>query len=88
MWDKYGTAVVQERVNPRNLARLAEYARLEHGPGTELGYLLAELGNGRPSRRGNGSRFSDALRGVANAVRSLAANGHVRPSRARSRVSE
>ena len=53
MMDRYGRAVVEERTQPRNLAELRSYLRMEYGLGTEPGFLLREVDEGarRPRHR-------------------------------------
>lgn len=60
MMDRYGKAVVEERVKPRHLAEVARYLRMEYGPGTGPGYLLAESADG--SRRKAQGRTSTLAR--------------------------
>ncbi len=54
MMYRYGTAVVEERTQPRNLAELRHYLRMEYGLGTEPGFLLREADEG-PRAPGTGS---------------------------------
>lgn len=54
MMNLYGQAVVEERLKPRRLAELAGYVRMEYGPNTGPGFLLAAMANGaggKPGRR-------------------------------------
>ncbi len=54
MMNLYGQAVVEERLKPRRLAELAGYVRMEYGPATGPGFLLAAMANGadgKPGRR-------------------------------------
>ena len=78
MMEAYGRAVVEERVKPRHLAELAEYVRLEYGPGTGLGYFLAEMANGAPPPRWDVARLlAGVFRTLAKAVRAMVpANGN------------
>lgn len=89
MWERYGTAVVEERVTPRNLAAIAEYARTEYGPGTGFGYFLAHLEDGQSSDGRDPRRIRGIVRAVAAAIRSFVpANGHARGKPGQSRVDE
>ncbi|MFQ6013724.1 MAG: hypothetical protein ACE5LS_08850, partial [Thermoplasmata archaeon] len=52
MLERYGKAVIEERTQPRHLAELRQYLRMEYGLGTEPGYLLREAkGAQRPRNR-------------------------------------
>ena len=62
MMNRYGKAVVEERTQPRNLAELRNYLRMEYGLGTEPGVLLREAA-WRPRHR-----ISRAIRKVVRAV--------------------
>ncbi len=48
---EYGKAVVKERTNPRELAELSKYLRMEYGEGTGPGYILAGMADGGRLRR-------------------------------------
>lgn len=73
MFEAYGKAVVEERMRPRHLAELAQYLRLEYGPGTEPGWVVAEANGGRragiPAKANGG-----VLRALKAAVRALVPN--------------
>jgi hypothetical protein len=53
MMDRYGSAVVEERTQPQNLAELRSYLRMEYGLGIAPGFLLREVADGarRPRNR-------------------------------------
>ena len=67
--DRYGRAVVEERIQPQNLAELRHYLRMEYGLGTEPGFLLRESDKGatRPRHR--------IRRAISSVVRVLARVG-------------
>lgn len=84
MMDGYARAVAADRRRAA-MGELATYVRWEYGPGTGLGYFLAELGAAAPqrrTRRSDGER-SGGWRGMASAVASAFAS-FVRRRRARS----
>lgn len=73
MWERYGKAVVEERTNPRQLAELSRYLRMEYGPGTGPGALLAEV-NGRSRSRKAEKGSNGVLRVFRRIVKALLAN--------------
>ncbi len=80
MMDRYGTAVVEERTQPQNLAELRHYLRMEYGLGTEPGFLLREVGAGaaRPRHRIRRA-VSRMVRAVTRAMRAQATGNGRRP---------
>lgn len=47
---EYGKAVAEERRRPRNSGELEKFLRWEYGPGTNMGFLLAERAARVPRR--------------------------------------
>lgn len=83
--DRYGRAVVEERLKPQHLAEVARYLRMEYGPGTEPGHLLASLADGsRPRSRGAPRLLRRMAGALAGALRALMPNA----SRAEQRRAE
>ena len=83
MMEAYGKAVVDERLKPRHLAELAAYLRHEYGPGTELGFVFAEIANGAAPRRKPTRTKPGALRALASALKGLVpGNGTRRKAKA------
>ncbi len=80
MMDRYGTAVVEERTQPRNLAELRNYLRMEYGLGTEPGFLLREAAQGarRPRHRIRRA-ISRMVRAVTRVVGAQATSNGRRP---------
>ncbi len=80
MMDRYGSAVVEERTQPRNLAELRNYLRMEYGLGTEPGILLRETADGARRPRNRIRRaFGRAVRVLARVARAQAASNGRRP---------
>ncbi len=73
MQELYGKAVVEERTRPQHLAELSKYLHMEYGPGTGLGYLLAEMANGARTRKGRRAP-NGVLRALSRAVGNLFRN--------------
>ncbi len=73
MQAEYGRAVVRERTNPKQLAELARYLRMEYGPGTGPGYFFAELADGARTRKAEGT--NGVLSALRRVVRALTGNG-------------
>ena len=67
MMDRYGRAVVEERTQPRHLAELRHYLRMEYGLGTEPGFLLREAAEGARRPR-HWNRVRRALKRVVRAL--------------------
>ncbi len=65
MMDRYGKAVVEERTAPVRLADLERYVRLEHGPGTETAYILAQAASASPKRQ----ILARIVRSISNAYK-------------------
>ncbi len=75
MLQKYGQAVVEERTKPQHLAELARYLRMEYGPGTEPGYILAEMADrARRSRRRRKRTLRRVVTALSKAMRALVTN--------------
>ena len=72
----YARAVSAERRSPRAFAELAEYVRWEYGPGTGLGYFLAEMASAAPSSRRRRRTGTGMFRAFVRALRAaFPANG-------------
>ena len=80
MTDRYGRAVVEERTQPRNLAELRHYLRMEYGLGTEPGFLLREAAEGarRPRHRIRRA-ISRMVRAATRVIRTQASSNGRRP---------
>ena len=70
---KIAQGVAEERTQPRNLAELRHYLRMEYGLGTEPGFLLREAAEANPRPRNRISRtISRMVRSVARVMRGQA----------------
>ncbi len=74
---RYGKAVDEERTQPRNLAELRHYLRMEYGLGTEPGFLMREAA--RPPRHRIRRAIKGMVRAVARAMGAQAASNGRRP---------
>ncbi len=80
MMDRYGSAVVEERTQPRNLAELRNYLRMEYGLGTEPGFLLREAADGARRPRNRIRRaFGQVVRVLGRVMGAQAASNGRRP---------
>ncbi len=80
MMHGYGRAVVEERTQPRNLAELRHYLRMEYGLGTEPGFLLRGVNEGAPrSRNRIRQAVSRMVRVMARVLGAQAASNGRRP---------
>lgn len=78
--DLYGNAVFRERALPARYAELAYQLGREFGPGTGIGYFLAEVAAAAgPRRRSASRRIRRALRALADAVRAAMNGGRRSP---------
>ena len=66
---KIAQGVAEERTQPRNLAELRHYLRMEYGLGTEPGFLLREMDEGARRPR---HRIRQAVRKMVRAVTRVA----------------
>ncbi len=84
MLQEYGKAVVEERTKPQHLGELARYLRMEYGPGTEPGYILAEMADrARRSRIRRTRTLRRVVTALSKVVRALVPNNGTK-ERARS----
>lgn len=74
---KIAQGVAEERTQPRNLAELRHYLRMEYGLGTEPGFLRREAA--RPPRHRIRQAIRQMVRTVARAVGAQAASNGRRP---------
>ncbi len=80
MMDRYGSAVVEERTQPQNLAELRHYLRMEYGLGTEPGFLLRGAADGdRRPRHGIRQAIGRMVRAMARVMGAQAASNGRRP---------